>query len=106
VTPVVVSVLVVLSVVDSVDVCVVISVVSVVASVDVCVVISVVSVVDSVDVCVVISVVSVVASVVVAITKYTLPSYDYQKKTMMKNIIMTYKFILVTIVTINMLIYI
>ena len=86
-TPVVVSVLVVLSVVDSVDVCVVISVVSVVASVDVCVVISVVS-------------------VVVAITKYTLPSYDYQKKTMMKNIIMTYKFILVTIVTINMLIYI
>ena len=90
-TPVVVSVLVVLSVVDSVDVCVVISVVSVVASV---------------DVCVVISVVSVVASVVVAITKYTLPSYDYQKKTMMKNIIMTYKFILVTIVTINMLIYI
>ena len=98
-TPVVVSVLVVLSVVDSVDVCVVISVVSVVASVDVCVVISVV-------VCVVISVVSVVASVVVAITKYTLPSYDYQKKTMMKNIIMTYKFILVTIVTINMLIYI
>jgi hypothetical protein len=88
VTPVVVSVLVVLSVVDSVDVCVVISVVA------------------SVDVCVVISVVSVVASVVVAITKYTLPSYDYQKKTMMKNIIMTYKFILVTIVTINMLIYI
>jgi Na+-transporting NADH:ubiquinone oxidoreductase subunit NqrC len=66
----------------------------------------VLSVVDSVDVCVVISVVSVVASVVVAITKYTLPSYDYQKKTMMKNIIMTYKFILVTIVTINMLIYI
>jgi hypothetical protein len=88
VTPVVVSVLVVLSVLDSVDVCVVISVVA------------------SVDVCVVISVVSVVASVVVAITKYTLPSYDYQKKTMMKNIIMTYKFILVTIVTINMLIYI
>jgi hypothetical protein len=102
VTPVVVSVLVVLSVVDSVDVCVVISVVSVVASVDVCVVISVVSV----DVCVVISAVSVVASVVVAITKYTLSSYDYQKKTMMKNIIMTYKFILITIVTLYMLIYI
>ena len=101
-TPVVVSVLVVLSVVDSVDVCVVISVVSVVASVDVCVVISVVSV----DVCVVISAVSVVASVVVAITKYTLSSYDYQKKTMMKNIIMTYKFILITIVTLYMLIYI
>jgi hypothetical protein len=92
VTPVVVSVLawvvlVVLSVVDSIDVFVV------------------VSVVDSVDVCVV-SVVSVVASVVVAITKYTLPSYDYPKKTMMKNIIMTYKFILVTIVTLYMLIYI
>ena len=70
-----VSVLVVLSVVDSVDVCVVISVDSVVASV---------------DVCVVISVVSVVASVVVAITKYTLPSYDYQKKTMMKKVYISY----------------
>ena len=58
----------------------VISVVSVIDSVDICVVISVVYVVDSVDVCVVISVVSVVASVVIAITKYTLPSYDYQKK--------------------------
>jgi len=78
----------------------------VVVSVLAWVVLVVLPVVDSVDVCAVISVVSVVASVVVAITKYTLPSYDYQKKSMMKNIIMTYKFILVVIVTINMLIYI
>jgi heme/copper-type cytochrome/quinol oxidase subunit 2 len=35
-------------------------------------------------ICVVISVVSVVASVVAAITKYTLPSYDHQKKTILE----------------------